>query len=160
MDKKHILDEIRRTANGNGGSPLGRQRFFAETGIKASDWSGKYWVRWNDALVEAGFSPNQLNLAYDEEFLLEKFAFLIKELGHFPVSNEIKMKARHDDQFPSHNTFSRLGRKHELAAKLVKFCHERNGYDDVVAICTPLIAQTADTTNNIEEVADIIIKLV
>lgn len=27
MDKKHILDEIRRTAKENGGSPLGQARF-------------------------------------------------------------------------------------------------------------------------------------
>src|SRR4051794_11339136 len=60
MDKAHILAEIKRTAAANGGMPLGRQRFFAETGIKQSDWEGVHWARWSEALQEAGFAPNQL----------------------------------------------------------------------------------------------------
>jgi hypothetical protein len=56
VTKQHILSEIRRTAAANGGVPLGVQRFFTETGIKSSDWHGKFWARWGDALREAGFS--------------------------------------------------------------------------------------------------------
>ena len=62
VTKAHMLDEIERTAEANGGRALGRQRFYAETGIKETDWSGKYWVRWSDALREAGFAPNQFQL--------------------------------------------------------------------------------------------------
>ena len=57
MTKEHILAEIRRTTEANGGTPLGVGRFFKETGIKASDWSGKYleavwWRRGEAALCE------------------------------------------------------------------------------------------------------------
>jgi len=45
MDKQHILEEIRRTAKENGDIPLGRQRFFTGTGIKDSDWHGRYRAR-------------------------------------------------------------------------------------------------------------------
>lgn len=72
MKKDYILQEIRRTAKENGGVPLGRQRFSHETGIKQSDWLGKFWARWGDALREAGFAPNQLQGAFDETLLLEK----------------------------------------------------------------------------------------
>jgi len=48
VKKDHILAEIGRTALVNGGIPLGKERFYAETGIKESDWHGKYWVRWGD----------------------------------------------------------------------------------------------------------------
>lgn len=42
MDKAHILREIRRTALENGGAPLGWRRFFGETGIRETDWLGRY----------------------------------------------------------------------------------------------------------------------
>lgn len=138
MTQAYILDEIKRTAEANGGQPLGRQRFYAETGIKETDWSGKYWVRWSDALREAGYSPNQFQSAYDEQFLLEKLATLVQELGHFPVIAELKLRARQDVEFPSHNTFARFGGKAKLTTRLAAFCQQQGGYEDVVAICTPI----------------------
>jgi hypothetical protein len=111
VTKAHILDEIERTAEANGGRALGRQRFYAETGIKETDRSGKYWVRWSDALREAGYAPNQFQLAYDEQFLLKELAAFVQELGHFPVIAELKLRARQDPEFPSHNTFARFGGK-------------------------------------------------
>ena len=138
VTKAHILDEIKRTAEANGGQPLGRQRFYAETGIKEADWSGKYWVRWSDALREAGYSPNQFQSAYDEQFLLEKFATFVQELGYFPVVAELKLKARQDPEFPSHNTFKRFGGKAKLAARLLAFCQQYDGYEDVITICASI----------------------
>lgn len=63
--KEHILSEIRRTALGHAGVPLGVQRFFADTGIKDSDWHGRFWARWGDALKEAAFQPNQFQRRED-----------------------------------------------------------------------------------------------
>ena len=143
VTKAHILDEIKRTAEANGGQPLGRQRFYAETGIKETDWSGKYWIRWSDALREAGYSPNQFQSAYSEQFLLGKLATFVQELGRFPVHAELKLKARQDSGFPSHNTFAKFGGKAQLAARLVAFCKECEGYEDVVAICAPLSLNNA-----------------
>lgn len=153
--KAHIISEIQRTAKENDGSPLGIARFEAETGIKTSDWIGKFWVRWGDALEEAGFSPNILQGPRNEDELLECLAMFSRELGHFPVANEIKLKARTKPGFPWHNTLaSRFGSKRNLATKLREFALRR-GYEDVAALCDPVIAQPLKHKPDINQEADI-----
>ncbi len=142
MTKEHILAEIRRTAAANGGVPLGVSRFFTETGIKQSDWDGRLWARWGDALIEAGFQPNEFNTARTGEDLLDNLAGLVRELGRFPVMREIKLKARRDPKFPSHTPFRRLGGKRALAAQLEKFCRDR-GENDLAELCA-VAAKTGD----------------
>jgi len=138
MDKQHILAEIRRTAKLNNGQPLGKRRFQAETGIKESDWSGKYWVRWGDAVQEAGLSPNTMKSSYTEDWLLDQLTCFIRELGHFPVRNEFRLKARRDASFPNEDTFKRLGNKAVMAAKIIRHCSSKVGYEDVTEICRPI----------------------
>ena len=145
MTKQHILSEISRTAAGNGGIPLGTARFLAETGIKSSDWHGKYWARWGDALKEAGFIPNQLNAARSDEDLLGNLATLVRELDRFPVMGEIRLKARTDPEFPSHNTFARFGGKRALAARLQRFCQGR-GESHLADLCADAISAAAEAS--------------
>lgn len=135
MKKQKILEEIQRTAKANGGLPLGKGRFERETGIKESDWSGKFWVRWGDALTEAGFEPNKLTSAHEEEFLLEQYVSLIRELGRLPVQNELKMKRRADPKFPSSKTFDRFGNKSQLVSKVAEYCRGKTIHQDVLALC-------------------------
>jgi len=142
MNKDHILAEIKRTAEENGGTPLGRGRFEKETGIKPSDWYGKYWSRWNDALLDAGYSPNKLQSAYDKDFLIQKLVQLIVELGHFPTTPEIRLKAYQDKTFPSHNTFSRFGKKHALIQTVLNYCNSHEVAERVVDICTSAIGNS------------------
>src|ERR1035441_3175871 len=143
-DKQRILNEIRQTAEANGGVPLGVARFFQETGIKVTDWEGKLWVRWGDALREAGFEPNQFNAAYDTTTLMEKFVSFMRELGKFPVRRELQLKARTDKSFPSANVFQRLGSKHQLVGKILHYCKGRDGYEDVMAMCAAIAALPAE----------------
>ena len=138
VTKAHILAEIRRVAEASGGVPPGKGRFFAEAGIKETDWLGKHWARWSDAIKEAGFIPNTLTPGYGEDFLLGKLASLAKELGHFPGRTEVQLKARGDGGFPAATTCQRLGLKHELAAKLKNYCEARAGHEDVVGYCAAL----------------------
>ena len=108
--------------------------------VKYHECIGKIWARWGDALREAGFAPNKLQTAYDDDILIEKFIGLARELNRFPVYAEVRMKGRSDDSFPAHNTFARLGSKSQLVAKLLAYCENRAGYEDVIALC----AQTAE----------------
>lgn len=120
-------------AKANGGVPIGRERFERETGIKESDWTGIFWVRWSEAVKEAGFEPNKLNIAHDEEFLLEQYALLVRELGRIPVVGEVIMKRRTHPEFPSAKTFHRFGNKAQLLVRVAEFCRMK-GYDDVVSV--------------------------
>jgi hypothetical protein len=99
MDKRHILDEIKRTAKDNHGEPLGVARCFQETGIKETDWHGEFWARWGDAVRGAGFEPKQFNKAFDDGEIVEKFISFMRELGRFPVRGELKMKSRTAEDF-------------------------------------------------------------
>jgi len=149
MDKQHIINEIKRTAENNGGVPLGKDRFFAETGIRQSDWFGKYWARWSDALIDAGYKPNRLQGSYEDEWVIEKLISLIREIGRYPVSGELRLRAKQDKDFPSHNVFSRVGKgkKVELAKRILDYCSKRDGLDDIVEICKPIVVANPSDSN-------------
>lgn len=135
VDKQHILDEIKRLARINNGAPLGRKIFERDTGIRTADWYGKYWARWSDAVLEAGLSPNTVQEAYDDTFLIEKMISFIRELRHCPVGGELRIKARSGKGFPNEKTLGRFGSPKQFAARIIEYCRERGGYDDVIEIC-------------------------
>ena len=134
--KEHILEEIKRTAKINGGVPLGVNTFFAETGIKKSDWYARYWVRWSEAVVEAGFEPNRKSEAFDEKYLTTKLIGLVRELGKFPGTGEIRMKRRKDSSFPSLEAFlNRFSSKRSMVSKVMEYCQGRKSFEDVIPLC-------------------------
>jgi len=135
MKKEHILEEIQRTAEANGGKVLGHREFFNATGIKETDWSGRYWARWSDAVREAGYKPNSMSVAYTEDALLEKLAQLARELGKFPVWSEVDLARRRDATFPTEKSYRRFGGKAELVRRMMKYCEARPDLDDVMQLC-------------------------
>jgi hypothetical protein len=141
VTKAHILQEIKRTAEANCGIPLGTQRFESETGIKPSDWKGRYWARWGDAAREAGYIPNELSKPKDVASLLDRYAAFAVELGHLPVEAELQLKRRSDCTFPSKNAFRRIGTKLELAERLAQYCRDHPVYGDVIRLCEEYASQ-------------------
>jgi len=136
MTKQHILQEIKRIAAANGGKAPGRLTFYKATSIREQDWIGKYWPRWSEAICEAGFAPNEMTVGYKKDFLIEKLINLVREIGRFPVSSELRMKAYNDKAFPSTKTFeTHFGTKSQLVSKVKEYCRERNGFEDVLIIC-------------------------
>ena len=133
--KEFILSEIKRVGTVNGKS-LGKERFSKETGIQFTDWYGKYWVRWSDALKDAGLTANEFKKAYSDEYVIEKLISLVRELGHYPVVGEIRIKSREDNSFPAHTVFNRVGNKQMLIKKLLAFCENRDEYSDIIQICS------------------------
>lgn len=155
MDKQEIIEEIRRTATLNKGKALGQERFVKETGIKKGDWYPYHWLRWSDAIKEAGLAPNQLSVAFSKDIAIEKLIGLIQEIGHFPVHGEFRIKAKQDATFPSHGVFENFGGKQKLAAAVVSYCRTHGGLEDIIEICTEHIGEDESApTENTEAVIE------
>ena len=157
MDRELIIREIQRTAKANDGVPLGWRRFEEETGIRYYDWYGQYWTRWGDAVREAGFEPNRMSEAYDEEFLVAQLALLTRRLGRVPTQGDLLLATRTDPELPSEKVFRRLGSKPQRASRILAFCASNPGYDDVAAFWKQVptaepasgTADTDDTPGNV-----------
>jgi hypothetical protein len=140
VNKETILKEIRRLAATNGGVAPGRLALETETGIRESAWKGVYWVKWNEAVKEAGLEPNKMVTAYSKEQLLEALGQLAKEIGHIPTEADIRMRARKESGFPTGKTFARLGSKPERIAHLLEYCRNRSGFEEVVVFSESALA--------------------
>jgi len=79
-----------------------------------------------------------LQTAFGNDFLLEKYIGLIREIGHLPVDGELELKSKRDPSFPNRSTFSRFGGKAGLVVAVQQYCDVHDGYDDVLALCREL----------------------
>ena len=138
MTRQEILAEIKRIEKRDGKAP-GRRRFENETGLRSSEWYPHLWLRWGDAIKEAGCHANEYRTGFDEEFLIIKYIALIRELGHFPIEGELRIKNKTDKEFPCHNSFSRLGSKRERVQKIIEYCQGKSEFDDIVSLCADIL---------------------
>jgi len=140
VERQHILDEIRRTAKENNGVPLGWRRFEQDTGIRYHDWFGRYWARWNDAVKEAGLSPNKFSQsASADDALLAKIAALTRTLQRFPTTGDMAVEKRNDPTFPNVRVLDRrFGTRARLREKTIEYAAAR-ALDDIPALCGPII---------------------
>jgi len=116
------------------GEPPGRRTFERESAIRESDWFGKYWARWGDALVEAGLSANPIQARIPDEVVFRKYAELTRALGHLPSKGELRLAKRRDSTFPSENTFAKYGTKADLVERLRSFCESSGDFGNVAEI--------------------------
>lgn len=138
--KERILLEIRRLTLESGGTPPGVQAFKRATGIKESDWKGRHWIKWGQALEEAGYAPNSWGEAIPETDLLDRLAAYVRELGRFPVDAEFTFKRRNDPHFPSPKVFyDRFGSLQATADALLGHAR-RNGDRELIGICEARVA--------------------
>lgn len=154
MDRQHILDEIRRTAEANGGAPLGVRRLDSEAGIKVHHWN-QYWPRLSDAQREAGLDPNSKTEAFGKDRLVALLVGLARELGRFPTRAEIRVKSAGTSGWPTSRVFDRrLGTKADMIAHVAAYCKVHPGYDDVLGYCSQTTEEVAaaaakpDTSND------------
>jgi len=143
ISREEILAEIQKFVAANNGAIPGERTFRAATRIKESAWKGKHWVRWTDAVREAGFDPNSLNQKIPDENILERLAGYITNLGHFPVRDEINVQARAAPDFPVWQTIrKRYGGMPQTAAALLEFSR-KTGNTVLAKLCEARLAHEA-----------------
>ena len=127
--REFIISEIRRLASERG-APPGQHAFTTATGITPAKWRGIVWLRWSEALAEAGFSANEWNQKRDTREILEQIAALCRILKRLPTRAEIKMQKRLDPSFPAHTTVSNHFRTNaDLADALHGLSEDENWAD-------------------------------
>ena len=134
VSKSQILAEIKRLAQA-GGKPPGVRLFESETGIKESDWYPALWLRWGDALQEAGFTRNTMVEAFTDELLVEQYARLAQRLSRLPLQGELIRESKANPVFPSEKTYRRFGGKANLLKAVAAFCRANAEFKDVLPFC-------------------------
>jgi hypothetical protein len=133
-DKRHILTEIKRLAEASG-KPPGVRLFESETGIKYSDWYPDMWLRWGDALQEAGLARNVMSERLSDGHLVEQYARLAQRLSRLPVLGEMIRESKANPSFPSEKSFRRFGGRAKLLKAVAAFCRTNSDLDSVLALC-------------------------
>jgi hypothetical protein len=136
LDKAAVIRAIQRLAEQNGGVPIGKERFVAETGLPEYLFQGRLWINWSEAVREAGYEPNAFGVArLDDDHLVRRLAELTRKLGKLPTKAHIRMEGRTDPSFPSATTFgARIGTKAQQIAALHAFIERTPEFTDVAAM--------------------------
>jgi Meiotically up-regulated gene 113 len=140
VSRAHIVAEIRRTAEENGGKPLGRQRFRAETGLRDADWL-QYWPRWSEALKEAGFDANTLQGHYTDEQLLRPLADEVRRFGRMPTYAEMTVRRNEGAPLPNTKVYSNRWTKAEMVAEMRTFSRAHPELADIAYVLDAAIVR-------------------
>lgn len=133
--KEHILSEIRRLASVNGGQPPGVIAFARETGIADHQWRGKFWARWSDALIDAGYEPNKWTGRLNSDEVLAGIILACRHYGRVPTRDELKLFRKTEPSIPSEKAIkSHFGDRADLIIALSKRAAEDENYADIKAM--------------------------
>jgi hypothetical protein len=142
--KETILDNIRQLAEQNDGLAPGMVRFERETGIAVSDWRGKYWSKWSEAVAEAGVELADFTPKTESEVVLKGYRAACIAYGRIPTEPEFKIFARQQPMAVSASTVLRhFGSKSALVEALRAWA-TKNG-DDVLLPLIPTAIEHSST---------------
>jgi hypothetical protein len=84
-----------------------------------------------------------------KEELLKSYANLAVELGRLPLEADLRMRAKHDSEFPSHTSFAaRLGSKLERVELLLKYCRANPEFAAITPLCEEYKSKTKQPKSN------------
>ena len=139
--REHIISEIKRLAALAGGQAPGSKLFVGTTGIIESKWRGKYWARWGDALIEAGFQPNQWTEKSDANTIINGVIAACRHYARFPTDSELSMLRSSDPTIPSPKTIrDNFGGRPDLIFAVAKRIKGDPEYSDVSAMLPTVTA--------------------
>jgi hypothetical protein len=144
--REHIVSEIKRLAEANGGQAPGVRAFETATGITEGVWRGLYWARWSDAVAEAGYAPNKFQGRSEADHILGSFIEAARHYKSLPTIMELRMFKRQRGDFPNEKTIhSYFGSKENLLTTLREWLKDKAAYDDVAAMLGPEIEPKASS---------------
>ncbi len=107
-------------------------RFKKETGIARDAWLGKFWRRWNEAVEEAGFTPNAPTPAVERDELLKYLAQLTRENRRFPTDADLSIAKVNGARLPHKHAFRKLGGI-SIRIDLVRaYARKHSDYEDIL----------------------------
>jgi Meiotically Up-regulated Gene 113 (MUG113) protein len=147
-----ILSDIKRLAEANGGTPLGREAFEKETGYRTGNWLGKYWARWSDAVADAGLTAQEFRRKQDTAQIYPKLAEALRHYKRVPTKPELQLYRKLNPEFPWHNTLeTHFGSKSNMYESLRKWAMATEGYDDVAAMISEVPIPEKDPGKAVSE---------
>jgi len=151
VTKETIIEEIKALSVKLGRTP-GKSVFEKETGIVSSEWYGKHWRSWGDAVLEAGLVPNKIQGKIDSDFVLESFAEATRHFNRIPAVVDLRMYAKSNKGFPAHNTFfSHFGNKSGLLEAFSTWLEGKPQFSDLVPLLPSADSIEENSSGNIEE---------
>jgi hypothetical protein len=60
---------------------------------------------------------------------------LVRELGRFPAVSDLTVKHAREPSFPTEKTYRRFAGQNALASRVLQYCSEHEGYDDIKTFC-------------------------
>ncbi len=133
--RQRVLDQIRRIAAEQGGTPPGKYLFNRMTGFSHSLWQGQIWLKWSDAVREAGFVPNLRTPRLQDQELLADYAAAIRATGRVPTHAELVVYRKSGGRLAGHHTYqNHFGGKPALLRAVKRWAEADPGWEDVAAI--------------------------
>lgn len=142
--RQEILEAIQRLAEANDGAPPGQSSFAAATGITEHMWRRKYWVRWSEALLEAGYHPNPFNRRREPNEILDGVVEACRHFGRFPTFDELSLYRSKENRLPTVRGI--LNHFTNRASLLRALRLHVKGRDDCLDIARMLDDQPVDST--------------
>ncbi len=135
VSREKIIQEIRSLAADKNGEPPGQIHFASKTGIEPHKWRGKYWARWGDALVEAGYEPKQWNSKLNTDDLLISIADFVLSMKKMPTKSEMELARRNGRDIPVYSVITRhFGGKNGLVNSLRSLSNTNPKYNQLATL--------------------------